>query len=139
MIEFKGKHLTIKEAKNELEKDQNELELYLTKKKINYQKTQPKGTNYDKIVVSGIPITFDKFTHYVIKDEEYDNKIYSLQESINAWQDYIVKEMKRVVENSDEIALINYLHDEGYSWNKIDKLLHYAPDTSRTKLKRAKK
>lgn len=83
MIEAKGKHLTIKEAKNELQKDMNELELYLTKKKINYQKTQPKGTNYDKIVVSGIPITFDKFTHYVIKDDQYDSKIYSLQASIN--------------------------------------------------------
>ncbi len=139
MIEAKGKHLTIKEAKNELQKDINELELYLTKKKINYQKTQPKGTNYDKIVVSGIPITFDKFTHYVIKDEEYDSKIYSLQESISSWEKYIVDEMRRISENSDEIAMIDYLHNEGYSWNKIDSLFHYAPDTSRKKLNRAKK
>lgn len=139
MIEANGKHLTIKEAKNELQKDMNELELYLTKKKINYQKTQPKGTNYDKIVVSGIPITFDKFTHYVVKDDQYDSKIYSLQESIVAWENYIINEMKRVAENTDEITLIHYLRDEGYSWNKIDKLLHYAPDTSRTKIKRAGK
>lgn len=138
MVEARGKHLTIKEAKNELQKDMNELELYLTKKKINYQKTQPKGTNYDKIVVSGIPISFDKFTHYVIKDEQYDSKIYSLEASINAWQEYIRSELERL-SNYDELGLIVYLREElEFNWNQIDRLLHHSLGTSKVKYSRYK-
>lgn len=139
MIEARSKHLTIKEAKNELQKDINELELYLTKKKINFQKTQPKGTNYDKVVVSGIPITFDQYTHYVIKDEQYDSKIYSLQASINGWQEYIRAELERL-SNYDELGLIVYLREElEFSWNQIDKLLHKSFGTSKVKYSRRKK
>ena len=120
------KHLTIKEAKNNLKQDINELELYLTKKKINFQKTQPKGANYDKIVVSGTPITFDKFTHYVIRDIDYDTKIYSLMDSINAWEKYIIEEMKRIYENGGS-ELVIYLRDElGLAWKEVSKRSSYS-------------
>ena len=129
------KHLTIREAKNYLQQDANELELYLTKKRINFQKTQPKGTNYDKIVVSGTPISFDKFTHYVIRDVDYDTKIYSLMESINAWEKYIINEMKRLSElGEDKFKVILLRQDETYikehgkpmEWNKIGELTNYS-------------
>jgi len=137
-MDTKGKHLTIKEAKNELQKDINELDLYLTKKKINYQKTQPKGVNYDKVVVSGIPIAFDKFTHYVIRDEEYDDKIYSLEQSIYSWQEYIRSELERM-SKYDEIGLIVYMREElEWNWNKIDKICHKSFGSSKVKYSRYK-
>lgn len=89
------KHLTIEEARNEIEKLENELDVYLTKKKINYVKTQP-GSSKFKDVVTRTNAIFDKFSHYIIKDEELDTKIYSLQESILSYQEYILKEMKRI-------------------------------------------
>lgn len=134
MIESQKK-LTIKEAKNNMQHDINELELYLTKKRINFQKTQPQATNYDKIVVSGTPISFDKFTHYVIRDEDYDIKIYSLLESINAWEKYIIEEMKRMSqldEGKFKVILLrqneNYIKEHGkpMEWNKIGELTNYS-------------
>lgn len=90
------KHLTIKEARNEIEKLENELDVYLTKKKINYIKTQPGSSKFKDVVTSRTNAIFDKFSHYIIKDEELDTKIYSLQESILSYQEYILKEMKRI-------------------------------------------
>jgi len=90
------KHLTIKEAHNEIIKLENELDLYLTKKKINFVKTQPASSEFKDVVTNRTNTVFDKFTHYVIKDEELDAKIYSLQESILSYQEYILKEMKRI-------------------------------------------
>ena len=119
-------HLTIKQAKNNMQQDINELDLYLTKKKINFQKTQPKGTNYDKVVVSGTPIAFDKFTHYVIRNEDYDAKIYSLMESINAWEKYIIDEMKRIFNNGGS-ELVVFLRDEmDLGWNEVSKRSNYS-------------
>lgn len=89
------KKLTINEAKNIINKLENELDLYLTKKKINFVKTQPASTKF-KDVVSRSNAIFDKFTHYLIKDEDLDLKIYSLQESINSYQKYIIEEMRRI-------------------------------------------
>lgn len=90
------KHLTIKEARNEIEKLENELDVYLTKKKINYVKTQPGSSKFKDVVTSRTNAIFDKFSHYIIKDEELDTKIYSLQESILSYQEYILKEMQRI-------------------------------------------
>lgn len=118
--------MTIRDAKNNLKKDINELDLYLTKKKINFQKTQPSGTDYDKVVVSGTQIPFDKFTHYVIRDKDYDIKIYSLLESINAWERYIIEEMKRIFENGGS-ELVVYLRDElNLDWKEVSKKSNYS-------------
>lgn len=69
---------------------------------------------------------FDKFTHYVIKDEELDSTIYSIQESILAYQQFIVKEMKRISDAKGS-ELITYLRDEeNLSWNEIKDIVHYS-------------
>lgn len=133
------KHLSLREAKNEVRKLTNELELYLTKKKINFEKTQPKGTKLKEVMTSGSKVMFDAFNHYVIKDEEYDDKIYAIQESINAYERYIIEEMKRM-SKYDEIGLIRYYRDEEHrTWKEIDELLHMGTDYSRTKYRRFEK
>lgn len=120
------KHLTIKEARNEITKLENELDLYLTKKKINFEKTQPGSPKMNDILTSKTGMIFDKFTHYIIKDSEYDSKIYSLQESINAYQKYVIEEMKRISENGGSELIVYYRDELKLKWEEIVKLTHYS-------------
>lgn len=131
---YTQKHLSIEEAKREIKKLENELDLYLTKKKINYQKTQPASIKIKDIVISSKNI-FDKFSHYVIKDEELDIKIYSLQEAILSYQEYIVKEMKRISETEPHKLEIYELREDldfikkygrKRTWLEIAELTNYS-------------
>ncbi len=121
-----NKFLTIGQAKNEIKKLENNLDLYLTKKRINFEKTQPGSSQIKAIVTSKGNILFDKFTHYLIKDEDLDSTIYNIQESILAYQQFIVKEMRRISEAKGS-ELIVYLRDEEkLSWNEIKDIVHYS-------------
>ena len=125
------KHLTIKEARNEIEKLENELDVYLTKKKINYVKTQPGSSKFKDVVTSRTNAIFDKFSHYIIKD----TKIYSLQESILSYQEYILKEMQRisniepyklkVYELREDMDFIRKYNRKRY-WIEIAETLNYS-------------
>lgn len=129
------KKLTIKEARNEIEKLENELDVYLTKKKINYVKTQPGSSKFKDVVTSRTNAIFDKFSHYIIKDEELDTKIYSLQESILSYQEYILKEMQRisnvepyklkVYELREDMEFIRKYNRKRY-WIEIAETLNYS-------------
>lgn len=120
--------MNILKAKNEIDKLQDTLELYLQKKKINFIKSQP-GSPIMKDIIAGKndgKVIFDKFAHYVIKDEELDTEIYALQESINAYENYIIKEMKRIA-NYGGRELIRYYRDvEKKRWDEISRLTHYS-------------
>ena len=130
--------LTIKELKYKIKDLEDDLDLYLTLKKINFQKTQP-GCSKPKDIVTSKPIIFfDKFSHYVIKDEDYDDTIYLKTEQLLAYQKRLLQKIENV-RKGDEIALITYLRDEKkWSWNRIDRYLHRGEDYSRTKMKRYK-
>lgn len=104
-------HLTIKQARNELEKLENELDLYLTKKKINFERTQPGAIKY-KDIVTNSSVVFDKFTHYMIKDEKVDSEIFSIQKSIVAYQEFLIKEMERISRYSGEKLQVVLLRDD---------------------------
>lgn len=129
------KHLTIREARNEIEKLENELDVYLTKKKINYVKTQPGSSKFKDVVTNRTNEIFDKFSHYIIKDEELDTKIYSLQESILSYQEYILKEMQRisniepyklkVYELREDMEFIRKYNRKRY-WIEIAETLNYS-------------
>lgn len=120
--------MDIVKAKNEIDKLQDTLELYLQKKKINFIKSQP-GSPIMKDIITGKndgKAIFDKFAHYVIKDEELDSEIYTLQESINAYESYIIKEMKRIAKFGGS-ELVRYYRDvEKKKWDEISRLTHYS-------------
>ena len=120
--------MNILKAKNEIDKLQDTLELYLQKKKINFIKSQP-GSPFMKDIITGKndgKAIFDKLAHYIIKDEELDSEIYSLQESINAYENYIIKEMKRISKYGGS-ELVRYYRDvEKKKWDEISKLTHYS-------------
>ncbi len=133
------KHLTIKEAKYEIKKLENQLDLYLTKKEINKLKIQPKAIQIKDIVVDSSHTNFDRYLDYVIKDEEIDTTLYEILSSILGYKQYIAKEIISM-SKYDEIGYISYLkEEEGKSWKEIDKILHRGEDYSRTKYKRYKK
>lgn len=133
------KHLTIREAKNEIAKLEHELDVYATRRNINLLRTQPKAMQIKDIVVDSSHTNFDSFLNYVIRDEEYDTKIYGLLASIYSYKSYIAKEIQRLSEY-DEIGYIRYLkEEEKKSWREIDKILNRGEDYSRTKYKRAQK
>ena len=139
MIEISQKHLTIREAKSEIKKLENELDLYATKKNINLLRTQPGAVKLKELIVDSSHTNYDNFLNYVSKDEEYDIKIYSLLSSIYAYKSYIAKEIERI-SKTDEIGYIEYLkYDEHKSWREIDRILHRGDDYSRVKYYRAKK
>ena len=91
-------HLTISKAKIIREQLMNELELYLEQKEINFIKTQPTSPVMRDIIEGksdGFKIS-DKLTHYLVKDEQLDEKIFALQKSINSYEKFIINEMERI-------------------------------------------
>ena len=133
------KHLTIREAKNEIKHLENELDVYATQRNINFLKTQPGAVKNQDIVVDSSHTNIDSFLNYVSKDEELDTKIYGLVAAIYSWKAYIAKEIQRLSQY-DEIGYIEYLkYDEKKSWREIDKLLHHSEGYSKTKYLRYKK
>lgn len=132
------KHLTISEAKNEVEALKHELEVYCTKRNVNFLKTQPSAINPQDIVVDSTHTNFDSFLNYVVRDEEYDTKIYGLLASMYSYQSFIAKEKERMSKN-DEIGYIVYLREEEKkSWREIDKILHHGENYSKVKYARYK-
>lgn len=119
---------TINQAKTERQKLINELDLYLEQKEINFIKTQPKSPLMRDIIEGksdGFKIT-DKFTHYIIKDEMFDTKIFTLQKSINALEKFIISEMERINKAGGDYLVRYYRDIERYSWEKISRLTHYS-------------
>ena len=121
-------HLTISKAKIEKDKLVNELELYLEQKEVNFIKMQPKSPIMRDIIEGksdGFKIS-DKYTHYLIKDEKLDEKIFALQKEINAYEKYIINEMERINRAGGNYLIKYYRDVEHFSWNKISRLTHYS-------------
>lgn len=121
-------HLTINQAKIERERLINELDLYLEQKEINFIKTQPTSPIMKDIIEGksdGFRIS-DKLTHYLIRDEQFDEKIFALQKSINAYENFIIKEMERINKAGGNYLIKYYRDVEHFSWNKISRLTNYS-------------
>lgn len=131
--------MPLKEVKSRILKLENSLELELTLKKINFEKTQPRSSKIQSVLVSKSSKIFDKFTHYVIKDVEMDNKILLLQKELLSYEKYYFDEIARMLKYED-ITLIIYLREEEkLSWKQIDSILNNGTDYSRKKYEAYKK
>jgi hypothetical protein len=120
------KELTIKELKHNIKEIEDDLDLYLTLKKINFDKTQPSCSKIKDVVTNRPTVVFDKFSHYVIKDEEYDETIYAKTQSLLAYQERLLKKIENI-RTSDDKAYITYLREEErMNWNDIAKYTHYS-------------
>lgn len=117
--------MTIREAKNDLERINNELELYLEKKQINFERTQPQASKFKDVILS-TGFVNDKFLHYVIKDENLDSKIIALQKEKNAIENFIIKEMERILKNKGNEYIVYLRDDLKFPWNKICRYTNYS-------------
>lgn len=121
-------HMTLNQAKIERDKLINELDLYLEQKEVNFIKTQPKSPIMRDIIEGksdGFAIS-DKFTHYLVKDENLDEKIFALQKSINAYEKFIINEMERINKAGGHYLIKYYRDIEHFGWNKISRLTNYS-------------
>ena len=110
------KKLTIREVKKILRDLNDDLDTILTNKKINYQRTQPQSIAIKDIIVDQSHTSFDKFAHYVIKDEDLDIKITSLLQSINSYESLIIKRIKSIsLANKKDAEVIILREDEKYA------------------------
>ena len=138
LVQVIQKELSLKELKSIIEELDNKLQLKLELKKINFEKTQPQSSKIKDVLVNKSNFVFDRFTHYVIKDEEYDTDILATHQSLLSYQECYLKEIERM-RKYDDIALIVYLRDEEkLAWRTIDKILNFGEDYSRTKYRRYK-
>ena len=119
------KELTIKELKYKIKELEDEIDLYLTLKKIEFAKTQPGAMTYkDVIVKGGKPM--DKFTHYTIKSEKYDKRIIELTDTLLTFQKRLNNKIANI-SNSDSKTFITYLREEEkYSWEKIARITNFS-------------
>jgi hypothetical protein len=125
------KELTIKELKYIIKELEDDIDLYLTLKKINFQKTQPTVVKYKDVVSSKTNNIFDKFTHYVIKDEEYDETIYLKVQSLLAYQTRLADKIQNISQSSPK-AYITYLREEeNMSWLEIEKTTNFSERQAR--------
>ena len=132
--------MTITEAKNRINQIENELSYLKEKKVINFEKTQPSSPKLKDIVEgkSNSKVVNDKYTHFIIKDDDLDNEIIALEKEKNSLDRFILNEIERL-KKYDEIMLIEYYREQGLSWKQIDKLLYKSNGYARIKLYRAKK
>lgn len=133
--------MTINQAIIERQKLINELDLYLEQKEINFIKTQPKSPIVRDVIEGksdGFRIS-DKFTHYIIKDEKFDLKIFTLQKEINSIEKYIINEMERINKAGGDELIKFYRHVLGYSWEKTARITHYSVRQCQRKIKENKR
>ena len=119
---------TIKEANNEINRITNLLNLYIDRKNLLFNETQPKvaDPNTDRVDVS--MTREEKFFKYVYKceDEEIDWWIEKLNIYIISLNNYVEAELKRIGEYEPLKAKIIKLREEkGMKWDDIAEATHY--------------
>lgn len=124
-MEIGEKHFTIKQARNEIKSLENELDLYLTKRNINFLKTQPRAMQIKDIVVDSSHVNIDSFLNYTIRDEDLDVKITGLLESIKSYKEFIEKEIFEKIKDKRKKEKVIYLKNEGcFNWKEISAILN---------------
>lgn len=119
------KKLTIKELKYKIKELEDEIDMYLTLKKIDFVKTQPGAMSYKDVIVQGGQ-PYDKFTHYTIKSEKYDKKIIELTDTLLTYQKRLNNKIANI-SNSDSKAFITYLREEEkLRWDEISRITNYS-------------
>ena len=119
------KKLTIKELKYKIKELEDEIDMYLTLKKIDFVKTQPGAMSYKDVIVQGGQ-PYDKFTHNTIKSEKYDKKIIELTDTLLTYQKRLNNKIANI-SNSDSKTFITYLREEEkLRWDEISRITNYS-------------
>lgn len=123
----------LKEIKNKVTETENRLNFLLEKKRINFEKTQPGSPSFKSTMVDASRNLIDKFALYMIRDEDLDQDIQNTRDEYYAWVKYFNEEVKRLYNYEDVLLIEFYRNEFKFSWNQIDKMLHYSEGSSRKK------
>lgn len=124
---------SLKEIRNKVLEIDNRLTFLLDKKEMNFMKVQPGSPVLKATMVDSSRNIVDKFTLYMIKDEELDQEIQDLRDQYIIWVKYYNEELKRL-SKYDDILMIEFLRNElNWKWEQIDEHLHYSDGGSRKK------
>jgi hypothetical protein len=119
---------TIKEANNEINRLTNLLNLYIDRKNLLFNDTQPKSADPNAERVDGSMTREEKFFKYVYKceNEQIDWWIEKINIYIIALNNYVEAELKRIGEYEPLKAKIIKLREEkGMKWDDIAEATHY--------------
>lgn len=120
--------MTIKEANNKIEKIDNDIEYYLSKKEREFAKTQPQSIKIKNTITNGGK-RVDKFSKYVISIKEIDEILDDLYADKKVLEEYIEKELIRLNKYSEVEQLIIYYKEqslENLTWVEISRKVHYS-------------
>ena len=133
--------MTIKEANNQINRIDNEIEYYLKKKELEMSKMMPQATKYDKTLVDGGKRE-DKYAKYVIKNELLDNELDKLFKEKLLLENFIEKELLRLGKYDEVVQLIVYYKEqclEKLTWQQISLKVHYSTAQCRSLYRKWKK
>lgn len=119
---------TIKEANNEINRITNLLNLYIDRKNLLFNETQPKVADPNTDRVDGSMTREEKFFKYVYKCENEDIEwwIDHLNDYLISLSNYVESELKRIGEYEPLKAKIIKLREEkGMKWDDIAEATHY--------------
>lgn len=133
--------MTIKEANNQINKLDNEIEYYLRKKELETRKLMPQATKYDKTLVDGGK-RVDKYANYVIKSEIIDKELDNLFQAKRLLEDFVEKELIRLNKYDEVLQLIVYYKEQCFeklTWQQISNRVHYSVAQCRNLYRKYKK
>ena len=133
--------MTIKEANNQINKLDNEIEYYLRKKELETRKLMPQATKYDKTLVDGGKRE-DKYANYAIKSEIIDKELDNLFEAKRLLEDFVEKELIRLNKYDEVLQLIVFYKEqclEKLTWQQISNRVHYSVAQCRNLYRKYKK
>lgn len=120
--------MTIKEANNQINRIDNEIEYYLKKKELEMSKMMPQATKYDKTLVDGGKRE-DKYASYAIKNELLDKELDKLFKEKFLLENFIEKELLRLGKYDEVEQLIVYYKEQSLdklTWLQISQKVHYS-------------
>ena len=122
--------MTIKEAKNKLERVDNQIEYWLKEKELELGNVLPQAVNTSTERVNGGK-RVDKFAAYVValEDKEIDFNLDKLYAKKRNLEDFIEKELRRLKKYREVEQLIVYYKEqclENYTWEQISQKVFYS-------------
>lgn len=124
--------MTIKEAKNKLERVDNQIEYWLKEKELELGNVLPQAVNTTTERVNGGK-RVDKFVAYTValEDKEIDLNLDKLYAHKRNLEDFIEKELRRLKKYREVEQLIVYYKEqclENYTWNQIAQKVFYSKE-----------
>ena len=127
--------MTIKEAKNKLERVDNQIEYWLKEKELELGNVLPQAVNTTTERVNGGK-RVDKFVAYAValEDKEIDLNLDKLYAKKRNLEDFIEKELRRLKKYREVAQLIVYYKEqclENYTWEQIGQRVYMNKDNCR--------